>query len=183
MSYLDRIAAHPSTGPAVARFRCVAAAGAAGFAVVGAGAGVPKAAMAATSVNASAIQTLSDRFIAAWNSHSPAGIAELFTLDADFTNPFGVYAHGRPAIEAVHDKALSTVFAASSQTFESSLTRPLDARYASVELHWSMTGATVPGWPATQRGINNWIVEVQPDNSVLIAVFHGIVPLALPMKN
>ena len=123
----------------------------------------------------SRIDELAAKFVSTWNVHDAPAFATTFTPDADFTNVFGVHVHGRPAIEAFHAKVFATVFKDSRQTIESIDLRNLAGAAATVRVAWSMTGATVPGWPKIQHGLIAWNLVEQPDGSWLIGVMTNAV--------
>jgi uncharacterized protein (TIGR02246 family) len=116
------------------------------------------------------ITALAEKFTAAWNVHDPQAFALTFAPDADFTNVYGVHAHGRPAIEAFHAGVFNTVFKNSRQTTDAIDFVSIDGTSATVRLHWSMTGATIPTWPPVQHGIITWTLRENGDGSWLIAV-------------
>ncbi|MDP9104909.1 MAG: SgcJ/EcaC family oxidoreductase [Candidatus Eremiobacteraeota bacterium] len=120
-----------------------------------------------------AIGRLADAYITAWNAHDAHAFAQTYTPDGALTNVFGVKAEGRDNIETLVGAAFAHAFGASHQTLDDRTVRFLTPAMASVDLHWSLTGATVPGWPALQHGLQTWIVTQQPDGSWLIAVLHN----------
>lgn len=137
----------------------------------------PSVPLALPTVDTTALATLTDAFVAAWNVHDPVAFANLFTDDAQFTNPSGVFVSGRPAIQAFHANVFGTVFAASSQRFLSVAPQPLATGLATVDVRWAIAGATVPTWPPTQYGLLNWVLKMQADGSYRIAIMHNtIVP-------
>lgn len=121
-----------------------------------------------------AIDRLANAYIMAWNAHDAHAFAQTYTPDADLTNVFGKSAHGRDGIEKLVGAAFSSFFGKSVQARDETTIRFLTPTIASVDIRWSMTGATVPGWPAVQHGLQSWIIMQQSDGSWLIAVLHNM---------
>lgn len=116
------------------------------------------------------ITALAAQFTAAWNVHDPQAFSMTFTPEADFTNVYGVHVHGRPAIAAFHAKVFGTVFKDSNQTTDAIDIVSIDGTNATVRVHWSMTGATIPTWPPIQHGIITWTLTENPNGSWSIAL-------------
>ena len=128
-------------------------------------------------VDTAALQTLTDAFLSTWNAHDAAGFTNLFTIDTQFTNPYGVFVSGRNALAAFNTKIFATVFSASTQSFLAVVPQPLAPGLTSADVRWSMIGATVPNWPPTQYGLISWVLQKQTDGSLQIAIMHNtIVP-------
>jgi len=120
------------------------------------------------------IQQLVSSFVNAWNVHDAHAFAETFAEDADFTNVFGVGAHGRAGIEQFHAQVFATIFKQSHQTTTEIRTRFITPDIASVDVHWEITGSTAPdGTPIPLRqGLLNWLVT-NHGGHWLITVMHN----------
>ncbi len=121
------------------------------------------------------ISELAAKFVATWNVHDARTFATTFAPAADFTNVFGVHVHGRPAIEAFHAKVFATVFKDSVQSIDSIEYETIAGATATARVNWSMSGATVPGWPKIQHGTISWNLVEQSDGSWLIQVMTNAV--------
>jgi uncharacterized protein (TIGR02246 family) len=107
----------------------------------------------------SAIQQLVTALADAWNRHDAHALAAPFAEDADFTNVFGMVAHGRAAIEALHAPLFKTMFTDSHLSVTETRVRLIRPDVASVDVKWTMAGARDPlgnPWPE-RTGLLNWI--------------------------
>ena len=87
----------------------------------------------------------------AWNAHDAHAFAAIFAWNADFTNVFGMYAHGREEIERFHRPLFETMFKESRLAAIRTRIRPIRPDVAAVDLHWEMSGARDPSgnqWPS-----------------------------------
>ncbi len=85
-----------------------------------------------------------NNFILAWNDHDATAFAATFTIDADFTNVRGDFAHGRAAIDSFHAPIFLGRFKNSHQTMSAVKIRFLTSDLAMVDAHWEMTGDVSP---------------------------------------
>ncbi|HET6156881.1 MAG TPA: SgcJ/EcaC family oxidoreductase [Dongiaceae bacterium] len=122
-----------------------------------------------------AIEKLARALAIAWNRRDPSALAAIFAEDADFTNVFGMLAHGRAAIEALHAPLFKTMFKDSHLTVTGTKARLIRPDVASVDVRWTMTGARDPHgnpWPE-REGLLNWIAT-RHGESWLIDVSHNM---------
>jgi uncharacterized protein (TIGR02246 family) len=114
-------------------------------------------------------------FEQAWNKHDANALSLLFASDADFTNVFGMPAHGREAIEQFHAPMFSSMFKSSILTIVETKIRFIKPDVAAVDAHLKMNGATDPTgnpWP-DRKGLMNFIMT--PDHSGwVITVMHNM---------
>lgn len=89
----------------------------------------------------SAVESLIDCLVAAWNVHDAGRFAAVFHEDADFTNVFGMHAQGREAIERFHAPIFETMFRDSHLSAPETRVRFIRPDVAAVDVHWEMTGA------------------------------------------
>jgi uncharacterized protein (TIGR02246 family) len=129
----------------------------------------------APAVDTAALKTLTDSFLATWNAHDAVGFTNLFTIDTQFTNPYGVFLSGRSALAPFNTKIFASVFSASTQSFLSVAPQPLAPGLTVADVRWSMVGATVPNWPPTQYGLISWVLQKQTDGSLQIAIMHNTI--------
>lgn len=115
-----------------------------------------------------------DALVSAWNAHDAGAFAAVFAADADFTNVFGMRAHGRAAIEAFHQPIFATMFKDSRLTAGPPRVRRVRSDVAAVDLPWEMTGARDPtgGEWQRRRGLINMLIVRGPDGWA-IAVLHN----------
>lgn len=73
----------------------------------------------------SEIQSLFDRFIAAWNRNDARGCAGEFAADGCLINPFGQEARGSEAIAGLYAEYFATMLKGTTTTFTSSNIREL----------------------------------------------------------
>ena len=74
---------------------------------------------------ASEIQSLFDRFIAAWNRNDARGCAGEFAADGSLINPFGQEARGAEAIAGLYAEYFATMLKGTTTTFTISNIRDL----------------------------------------------------------
>ncbi len=129
-----------------------------------------------------ALLALVDRFSHAVNSKDAKALAACFTEDGEFTNPVGMSAKGRTAIEAFHAGLFAPVrlphtpsfYNARLEVLSSSL-RMLRPDVATIDVRWKQDGAIAPdGSPwGTRMGILSW-VAVRDHGTWSIAVWHNL---------
>lgn len=90
------------------------------------------------------VDKLVDALFSAWNCHDAKAFAAPFAEDADFTNVFGMRAHGRSEIEGFHAPVFGTMFAGSNLTSAGTNIRFVRPDIAAVDVRWEMTGALDP---------------------------------------
>jgi len=73
----------------------------------------------------SEIQSLFDRFIAAWNRNDARGCAGEFAADGSLINPFGQEARGSEAIAGLYAEYFATMLKGTTTTFTRSNIREL----------------------------------------------------------
>lgn len=103
------------------------------------------------------VDKLVGALFAAWNWHDAGAFAAPFAEDADFTNVFGMRAHGRAAIEAFHAPIFETMFSRSNLAHAGTEIRFIRPDIAAIDVKWEMTGAVDPlgrEWPL-RRGLMN----------------------------
>lgn len=127
-------------------------------------------------------------FVNAWNLHDAHAFAMTFTEDADFTNVAGTHANGRASVEAFHAPMFAGIFKDTHQTAVIRSIRFLRPDLASVDVDWQMTGAKTPDGAARppRKGLLDWVMACQSDESWLIQVMHNTeltnLPAAPPAK-
>jgi uncharacterized protein (TIGR02246 family) len=126
-----------------------------------------------------AIHALVKRFVEATNAKDVKAFGSVFAEDGEFTNPVGMSAKGRTAIEQFHAALFSESnrpsFAHAHLTITGTSVRFVRSDVASVDVKWEQTGAISPeGKPwGARRGILSWIVT-QDNGKWLIAVWHNL---------
>ena len=126
-------------------------------------------------VDQQAIEQVVRRFEQAWNDHDARAFASVFAEDADFTNVFGMEAHGRTAIEQFHAPMFSTMFKNSRFTPTATRVRFIRPDVAAVDVRWVMSGATDPNglpWP-DRKGLIN-VVMTRENGEWAILVMHNM---------
>jgi uncharacterized protein (TIGR02246 family) len=109
-------------------------------------------------------------FVETWNRHDAKAFSSIFSPDADFTNVFGMKASGRDEVERFHAPLFATMFRDSRLNIADVSSRQIRSDVATVDLHWSMSGACDPqgnAWPdrsglislviAARKG--KWLIE------------------------
>ncbi len=123
----------------------------------------------------SAVRSLVDSLVDAWNAHDAGRFAAVFHEDADFTNVFGMRAQGREAIERFHAPIFETMFRDSHLSAPETRVRFIRPDVAAVDVRWEMTGARDPRgdpWPL-RRGLMS-LVCAREDAGWAIAVMHNM---------
>ncbi len=126
-----------------------------------------------------AIHALVKRFAEATNAKNVKAFGSVFAEDAEFTNPVGMSANGRTAIEQFHAALFSESnrpsFAHAHLKILGTSVRFVRSDVASVDVKWEQAGAISPeGKPwGTRRGILSCIVT-QDNGKWLIAVWHNL---------
>jgi uncharacterized protein (TIGR02246 family) len=117
-----------------------------------------------------AADRIATTLIESWNRHDAKAFSSIFSAEADFTNVFGMKAKGRDEIERFHDPLFAIMFRDSRLSEVGMSTRQIRTDVATVDLHWSMSGARDPmgnAWPDRNGLISlviaahdgNWLVE------------------------
>ena len=125
-----------------------------------------------------AIHALVDKFVHAANAKDVKEFGSVFTEDAEFTNPVGMTAKGRSAIEQFHAALFSEnnkpSFAHAHLTLLGTTVRFIRPDVAAVDVKWEQTGAIDPtGKPwGARRGILSWVVT-RDNGEWRIAVWHN----------
>jgi len=136
----------------------------------------PLAFGAASQENANdAIRAVVDQLVAACNHHDAHAFAAVFLDDADFTNVIGRGATGRQKIEEFHAPVFSTLFKNSHLDCTDIKVRLIRPDIASVDAHWSMTGAVDPSgnpWPGRTELMN--FLATKEKGNWQILVFHNM---------
>lgn len=91
----------------------------------------------------SAIDSLNQSFVAAWNAHDPGRMADVWS-DADLVNPFGMKAHGRAEMAKLFEAEQHGVMRASTFTIESSSIRQISRDVAVQDMDIVITGMLSP---------------------------------------
>jgi uncharacterized protein (TIGR02246 family) len=122
-----------------------------------------------------AIEAIASRLVAAWNRHDATAFAALYAEDADFTNVFGMSAHGRGQIEAFHAPIFRTMFRDSQLNATETRIRFIRPDVAAVDIRWEMTGARDPmgkEWPQ-RHGLLN-LIATEAGGQWAITVLHNM---------
>jgi len=123
----------------------------------------------------SAVESLIDSLVVAWNVHDAGRYAAVFHEDADFTNVFGMHAQGQEAIERFHAPIFETMFRESHLSAPETRVRFIRPDVAAVDVRWDMTGARDPRgdpWPL-RRGLMS-LVCTRENADWAIAVMHNM---------
>jgi uncharacterized protein (TIGR02246 family) len=91
----------------------------------------------------SAIESLNQAFVAAWNAPDPGKMAEVWS-EADLEKPFGMKAHGRAEIEKVFQTEQRGAMRASTFTIESSSIRQVGPGVVVQDMSIAITGMLSP---------------------------------------
>ena len=111
-----------------------------------------------------AANSVTSALVEAWNRHDAAAFAAAFSPAAEFTNVFGMKANGREEIEKFHTPLFATMFRYSRLLATEVSSRELRPDVATIDLHWSMSGARDPDdkeWPDRIGLISLVIVKQQ----------------------
>ncbi|MCG6856646.1 MAG: SgcJ/EcaC family oxidoreductase [Salaquimonas sp.] len=125
-----------------------------------------------------AVDNLVDALLTAWNVHDAHAFAASFSDDADFTNVFGMRAHGRDEIEKFHAPIFETMFAKSTLSKTGIDIRWVRPDVAAIDVNWHMTGARDPHgneWPA-RRGLMNLLATCEGDRWSLMLMHNMDLP-------
>jgi uncharacterized protein (TIGR02246 family) len=132
-----------------------------------------------TAKDEEAVNAVVVEFNRAMNAKDVVAFANVFHVDADFTNVSGVSAHGRKAVEEFHrprfegDGTTGSSFKNSVSTIVGTRIRFIRPDLASVDVAWTMTGAVRDGkTSAPRKGLLSWIVTKE-DGRWGIAVMHN----------
>jgi uncharacterized protein (TIGR02246 family) len=122
-----------------------------------------------------AISQTVERFLAAWNRHDAAALAQCFVMDADFTNVLGGHVRGRDKIQDAHEKLFAGPLQRSRQTGIVRSIRLLGKGTAMVDIDWEIEsrGTAPQQAPRVRRGLMSWVVWKVPDGSCLILILHN----------
>lgn len=146
--------------------------------------------IAGFSADRSAVEALVTRLVAASNANDVKAFADVFAVDADFTNVVGQHVRGRAKIEEFHAPYYSgprqpgrPSFVNAKLTVLQNKIRFLREDVAAVDIKWQQTGAISPdGQPwGTRTGLMNWIVTKEKGRWT-IAVMHNTELTATPNK-
>ena len=114
-------------------------------------------------------------FVETWNRHDAKGFSSIFSPDADFTNVFGMKARGRDEVERFHAPLFATMFRDSRLSITDVSSRQIRSDIATVDLHWSMSGARDPqgnAWP-DRNGLISLVIATREDEW-LIECMHNM---------
>jgi uncharacterized protein (TIGR02246 family) len=137
----------------------------------------------ATDADSTAIRQVVTNFVDAFNRHDAHAVSMCFAEDADFTNPQGIYKHGREQIEGRFASNFAGRLKHARRKVNVHRIRFLSPHIASVEIGWEMTGATTEnGTPIRLRkGVLAWIMTKQ-NGQWRITVFHEPEFVVAPAK-
>ena len=138
---------------------------------------------ATASADESAIRQVVANFVDGFNRHDARAVSLSFAEDADFTNPQGIYKHGRTEIEGRFASNFAGRLKNARRAVSVHRIRFLTPKIAAVEIGWKMTGATTEsGVPIPLReGVLAWVMTKQ-NGKWLITVFHEPEFAAPPAK-
>jgi uncharacterized protein (TIGR02246 family) len=132
-----------------------------------------------TAEDQDAVNAVVVEFNRAMNAKDVVAFADVFHVDADFTNVSGVSAHGRKAVEDFHrprfesDGTKGSSFKNAVSTILSTRIRFIRPDVASVDVAWTMAGAVLDGkTSALRKGLLSWIVTKE-NGRWGIAVMHN----------
>jgi uncharacterized protein (TIGR02246 family) len=122
-----------------------------------------------------AIDRIVDALRAAWNRHDAQAFSQCFAGDAEFTNVFGMTAHGRSEIERNHATLFNTFLKDTSWTTSEARIRWIRRDVACVDIRWELIGSRdAEGNPWSPRlGLINF-VATGIDGDWLIEIFHNM---------
>lgn len=138
---------------------------------------------ATSDADSTAIRQVVTNFVEAFNRHDAHAVSMCFAEDADFTNPQGIYKHGRKEIEGRFASNFAGRLKHARRAVSVHRIRFLTPAIASVEIGWEMTGATTEdGTPIRLRkGVLAWVMTKQ-NGQWLITVFHEPEFVVAPAK-
>ncbi len=114
----------------------------------------------------------------AWNAHDAHAFAAIFAWNSDFTNVFGMSAHGREEIERFHRPLFETMFKESRLAAIRTQARQIRPDVAAVDLHWEMSGARDPSgnqWPS-RRGLMNLLITREQEGWAIMVMHNMELP-------
>ncbi|QEC68726.1 SgcJ/EcaC family oxidoreductase [Panacibacter ginsenosidivorans] len=126
-----------------------------------------------------AINAVLERFTEAWNTHDAKAYANLFAVNADFTNVFGQTFHGRVAIEAQHAPIFATIFKDSRITSMKPTVRLIDQIFAAVDVTWTMSGAIdmIGNSWGDRKGLMNLVMKFDNDEWFILIMHNMDLPV------
>jgi uncharacterized protein (TIGR02246 family) len=104
----------------------------------------------------SAVRDVAARFVSAWNRHTMAELADIFTPDADFVNVIGMRMRGAGQVVQVHEALHESRMLGTTLASDDLTVRYLSPSVAVVHDTWTLTGDPgAPGWTIgdQRRGI------------------------------
>lgn len=122
-----------------------------------------------------AADTIAAALVETWNRHDAKAFSSIFSREADFTNVFGMKASGRDEVERFHAPLFATMFSNSELNMAGMSSRQIRPGVATVDLHWSMSGASDPegnAWPE-RKGLISLVIAAHGDEW-LIECMHNM---------
>jgi len=117
-----------------------------------------------------AIQAVAQKWIDAWNAGDMAGVAALYTEDADYEDVFGERHEGRAAIEQAFAESNSGPYQGSQLELESISFRMLGPSLAVSDTRWKVTGMPESDGPAAPaEGLSTAVFVAQGDGWLITA--------------
>jgi uncharacterized protein (TIGR02246 family) len=83
-------------------------------------------------------------YVESWNDQACVGFTDNFTDDCDFINIFGMYFHGKEAVQKRHEEILQTFLKDSVFTAENISMREIREGVVLAMVHWSVDGFLPP---------------------------------------
>jgi uncharacterized protein (TIGR02246 family) len=123
-----------------------------------------------------AVQAVAQKWIDAWNAGDMAGVAALYTEDADYEDVFGERHEGRAAIEQAFAEINSGPYQGSQLELETVATRMLSPTLAVSDTRWKMTGMPEGDGPAAPAEGLSTVVFVAQGGGWLITAHRSRVP-------
>lgn len=127
----------------------------------------------------SSVQHAADQIAATlvetWNRHDAKAFSSIFSPAAEFTNVFGMKASGRDEVERFHAPLFATMFRDSRLGIAEVSSRQIRPDVATVDLHWSMSGAYDPkgkAWPG-RKGLISMVIAAR-GSEWLIECMHNM---------
>jgi uncharacterized protein (TIGR02246 family) len=105
---------------------------------------------------ASAVTRMAEQFVAIWNTHDMASLADIYADDADFVNVIGIRWKGASQIAQMHEQLHESRMRQTTLASDSLTIRVLAPSVAVVHDTWVLQGDPgAPGWKAGEqrRGI------------------------------
>jgi uncharacterized protein (TIGR02246 family) len=117
-----------------------------------------------------AVQTAAQKWIEAWNAGDMAGVAALYTEDADYEDVFGERHEGRAAIEQAFAEINSGPYQGAQLELESISLRFMSPTVAVSDTRWKMTGMPEGDGPAAPaEGLSTAVFVAQGDQWLITA--------------